>query len=379
MTAVLACFVVLGGLMFTAQTQLSMTRRSVYRTAATLVAEGGIEDALNTLSGNWNATTGGRTIYEDPGTNLSSAGTFSYTIQNLSQTKRLITSIGTGRMGQSATVVGVAEYNSGDAISLARYALLADQYVSFGGSSTVQTTPLNGHNADARTNGYISQGGSATIDGTLYAVGTISGSGYYANQPGYASVNFPDEEQLDSWESEWRTQSQSASRSYTTATMPSTITAPAYINGNVSLNGKATLTITGSGVVFIDGSLSLNSQTKITNSATLVVRDSFTCNGQAYYTIPAATLTPTEASGLWTATLVNLYGDLQLNGGGDATGIIYSARGNMRVNGGADYRGSLIAGGRIETVGSYNQYYSGNMRSNITFPVSLRLTKIVEP
>ena len=121
----------------------------------------------------------------------------------------------------------------------------------------------------------------------------------------------------------------------------------------------------------------MNAQTVITNSATLVVRDSFTCNGQSYYNIPNAALIP--PSGGFTGTLINLYGDMQLNGGGEATGIVYCARGNMRVNGGAIYRGSLIAGGYIETIGGYTQYYSGDMNSNVSFPVSLRLTKIVEP
>ncbi len=377
MTSVIASIMILGALMYAASTQLSLVRRSLQRTSSTLVAEAGIEHAMSTLTANWNASGGSGMLYEDPGVNTTSAGSFSYTISALNESKRLITATGTSPTGRSAQVVGLAEFISGDAVSLSRYALLAKAYIGFGGSSSIQTMPLNTHNADARTNGYITQGGSSAIDGTLFAVGTIAGMGYYPNQPNYAEINFPEETQIQDWEAEWRTQSQSAGRTYSASSLPASIVAPAYITGDVSLTGKKTLTITGSGFVFVQGSLNMNAQTVITNSATLVVRDSFTCNGQSYYTIPSSALIP--PSGGITGTLINLYGDMQLNGGGEATGIIYCARGNMRVNGGAIYRGSLIAGGYIETIGSYTQYYSGDMNSNVNFPINLRLTKIVEP
>ncbi|WP_395093182.1 hypothetical protein [Armatimonas sp.] len=331
-----------------------------------------------TLSNNWNATIGNDTIYEDPGTNLKLAGTFNYTINAIATSKRIIKATGTDWQGGNSTIVAQAEYISNDSASLTRYALLAKSYIGFGGNSSISTSPLNSHNADARTNGYISQGGSSSVDGTLFATGTISGSGYYLNQPGYSEIAFPTEDQLVDFETSWK----AAALLGTTYNPNSfsnnqTIAAPAYINGNITLTGNKTLTITGSGVVYVNGSVDIKAQTRITNSATFIIRDTFTCNGQAYYTIPAGALTP--SSGVFTATMISLNGDMQLNGGGDATGIVYCARGNMRVNGGAIYRGSLIAGGYIETVGTYDQIYPGTMSSNINFPIPLRLTKFAEP
>lgn len=367
-------FLYLGSLMLAASTQINQTGRHMARTRATLIAEAGIDSSLITLTNNWNATTDAGTLYEDPGTNAISAGTYACTITVVDSAHRKVVSVGTEPSGKTATLVAIV--NKEDNF-ISKFAMLANQNININGTVNVATIPVDQHSARVHSNMNISFGSNSVVDGTLSAVGSVTGgSGYYANVPGADMVPFPDAEQIADWRSKWTVEAQSSGRTYVGANIFTgsktsvTIQAPAWIEGDVSLNGAQKLTFTGDGVVWINGNLRLTANSVLTNGSLLVLNGNMSQAGQSLYQAGASTSA--------TPTLVAFTGDSDVAGGGVAQGVIYSVYGNLKVTGNSAFIGSLIAGMEIQATGTYNQYYPTNQSSRVAFLSPPHVEKLVE-
>ena len=374
MVSIMACFLIIMGLMLTASTQMNLTRRNTGKVRATLLAEAGVDASLIVLTSNWNATTSSGSLYDNPGANQLRNGDFSSVISIIDGSHRKVISTGTEFTGSTSTVVAIV--NKEDSF-ISNYAMLSNGNISINGTVDVETLPSSQHSANIHSNQNISFGSNSTVDGTLMAVGSISGgTGYFPNQPGSDTVPFPDATQINTWRTDWTIEAQSAGHSYNgTSLFPGnkaslTIQAPAYINGDVSLSNTQTLILQGPGVVWINGNVRLTAQSTLDNRALLAINGNFSQVGQSLY--------KTGSNGTDTPTLVAFTGDSDIAGGGIAQGIVYSVSGNLKVTGNSAFIGSLVAGGDITAGGTYNQYYPTNQSSRVAFISPPHVEKIVE-
>jgi hypothetical protein len=226
-------------------------------------------------------------------------------------------------------------------------------------------------------------GGSGTVDGTLISAGTVVGTGYYPSVQNATPLKFPDAATLNTMMASYKTMATAAgSTTYLASDLfrngkkTETITAPAYIVGEISMTNGQTLVLQGDDMVYVDGNLRMNGGA-VLNSSTFVVNGSFIQNGTATYAIGAT------ASGAATPSFATLNGNMQLNGGAtnQLWGIIYAMNGAINVNGDATFTGAMVSegtGAAITSTGAFNQYFPTNMASRIKIPSDAKVTQILE-
>jgi len=382
--------------------QVRTSVRGENRSNALMLAEAGIDDAVQRMQNNlsYAGTQGAAmTMFEDPGTNSRAFGNFDTTVTRLSDTQRRITSVGRTSNGTTTTVHALVNIETRPLGSFA--AIAANGNVTIGGTADIKTvdgttlgTPLppKVNLANAFANGNVSMGGSSTLDGQLQAVGSVSGTvnAVLGGVAGVPAFPFPSTATTDAWRTDW------ISRAGTAQSPPQfngnnrsrTINAPANINGNIRLNSGETLELRGPGVVYVSGSINIGAQATLINGATLVVNGTFEQQGQAVYRItpvanPTAT-NPTPSLTVYGGGATGATNTLTIAGGGAtvAMGIVYAVNGSIQVNGTSTFVGALVAGGagsQINATGTYQHLYPNNMAGERQFDWGARVVGITEP
>jgi Tfp pilus assembly protein PilX len=249
------------------------------------------------------------------------------------------------------------------------------------------------HGAGARANGVVSQnGGSYSVDGpiavapesyaaSLAALGTSPNcyGGAVTNMGG--AMQFPDAATIATWQSTWYTQARETTPTYSTGHIVtgnfnpskgnSTLTAPAYITGDIIMDSGCNLTIqpdtaaTAPYVVYVHGNVTYtNGNGSITNKGVMIICDgiiseSSNCNYEC---------TDTTKSGL--VSLNPASNAISLAAGGTAVvGFVYAVNGGVQVSGNGNMTGAVISGqtganGGISLQGTPTIIYPGGMNAS---------------
>jgi hypothetical protein len=361
----------------TSLTQLRMSRSGQNKATGLALAEAGVDDTVDQLRkdhGFAGPVSGALTT--DTGANF---GSYNATISTTSDPYvRLVNSTGTNPDGSTQRVAALINL---DMRPLGWAAILSNGDVNVNGGALVNSNPADLHISDVIANGNISMGGSSTVDGTLVAGGTTSGQGYFPSQTGQPTYPFPDSAEQTQMKADWVTQAMAGGQ-ISGVNNSATITAPKYINGDINLSSYSTVTLNGSGVIYVNGNVKMTANSVLTNGVTLVVRGTVNQSGQSIYKItPGILPTPTLVA-IGTGASVN---DtvISLTGGSLANqqGIIYAMNGSIKVAGGSLFVGELVAGqpgAQINVTGGYTQAFPSGMASAVKFPNGASTKSIVE-
>lgn len=341
--------------------RLAATRRNISHDQALCIAEAGADYGAAKAKADSNYV-GSNTPVNFGG------GTFTVTVGSANGI-RTVTSVGRITGGTNATVkVGVAGSN-GAAMAFPNGAMVANGNISLSGQGNSYTTPSTQHQASAWANGDITLSGQAHLDGGAYAHGTVSLSGqsstYSGTQNNAPLVKFPTKAEHDAWQAQLSASAQAGTKPSGNITKNTTWASPVYINGDLTVSSKATLTITGGGVVFVNGNINLSGQTKIINSGQLVASGSISQSGQALYTISGNVNQAALISFASNSNAISITGQ----GTANPFGVVYAANGGIKVSGQGDVSGALVAAGenglgQVNINGQGGIYYPADLLKN---------------
>lgn len=363
-------------------TQVRMAARSQNRQAARTLAEAGIEDAIEYLRYDRAFTGGTGSLYSDPPDNLSRFGDYRTTVTALDARTRKIVSVGNMPNGAATSLIAIVDLPKK---KLGDVPIRASRNVDISGSAGFSTLPGSLHLADIRSNGNIRLGSGSRIDGTLFAAGTVNGPDYETGRvfaPSIASAPrtpFPTEAEMLSLKSDLRAAAQAGTH-YSGINAGATITAPAYIAGDIDLSGDEVLTITGTGVVYVTGDIRLNGQSVLRNGATLAVGGAVVqADDSVYRIVSSAAPTPT----LIAFNEPHQIPGISLSGGSPMRkqGVVVAVQGGIRFTPNAVFVGALLAGGTdgdIIGTGDLLHLFPQNMQSSLEIPDSPKITFLGE-
>lgn len=256
-------------------------------------------------------------------------------------------------------------------------AIVSNGNVRIVGSASTLTDPPTEHLANVHANRDVRITGSADIDGYVTASGTVTITGSVrclGQQNGAPQVQFPNEEQVSAWESEWRSIAMSGTHYCNitlTGSQTMTLTAPCYISGRLKAAGSATFNISGSGVVFVEGDIQLTGSSKIRNSAILVAKGTIDITGSHGYVATGSPNTVALVSLSTASSAIRITG----SGTADVQGFIYAARGGIDLTGSDVVKGAVIAWGDITKTGSSVVHYPASLNQNLqVLPGSFNLS-----
>jgi hypothetical protein len=350
---------------------MRMAARGQTKVITLTLAEAGIDYTIFALRSDiaYSGATTAISLYEDPPTNSKRLGTFTTAVTDIDTNTKKILSIGTSN-NETRRVVALVNING---MQLGSAAIVSNGPVAITGGATIDATAdasgVDLHNADVMANGNISMGGGSSVDGRLFATGTVPGSGsFLSSQGGAPAISFPDFAAKNTMRTNWINQSRATNQIIDDDDISDgmTITAPAYIDGDIDLDNRDDLTLSGSGVIYVNGRVQVGNGATLTNGVTLVVRDNFDVKG-AYSVTAGVTPTPTVV-----AFSTDPDRAIDMNGGGTAAGhgVMYAINGGVTLTGGAEFTGALIAGGTggVKCAGGYTHHFPSNMASGIYLP-----------
>ncbi len=344
--------------------RIQCSRKVVNGAEALSIAEAGAEyTILQVRQSPSYAGTGGPVDFGD--------GSFTTTVTPISGGNLLIRSVGTLDAGGSRTVEIVMS-RSAEAI-LPDGAIVSNGGVSLTGNASTHTIPSSEHQAHVRANENITMTGNSNVDGSIIAGGTVTSSpnvhcydaDYPQGQSGGPTLRFPSSTQIQSMADGWRSEAQaggSRGEINLSGKKTLTITAPIYIDGDISLSANAVLNIVGSGKVYVTGNVSVSGNGVINNAATLITAGTFTQSGNGIYRV---TGDPEKTAIVSLSTHATQA--IKLTGNADASlmGLIYAARGGIQISGNGTIRGGLVSGS------TSSQAVSANGNATIYYPASL--------
>jgi hypothetical protein len=361
----------------TSLTQLRLTRMGQNKATGLSLAEAGVDDTVDQLRKDHDfAGPVAGTLTTDTGANF---GLYNTTISTTSDPYvRLVKSTGTNSDGSTQKVAALVNL---DMRPLGWAAVLSNGDVTVSGNALVNSNPADLHISDVISNGNISMGGASVVDGTLVAGGTASGQGYYSSLVSQPTYPFPDSAEITQMKANWITQAMAGGQ-INGVHSSTTITAPKYINGDISLSSYDAVTLNGSGIIYVNGNLKMAGNTMLTNGVTLIVSGTVDQSGQSVYKItpgilPTPTLVAIGTGAAVSATVISLTGGSLAN----QQGIIYAMNGSIKVAGGSIFVGELVAGApgaQINVTGGYTQAFPSGMASAVKFPNGASTKSIVE-
>jgi hypothetical protein len=295
-------------------------------------------------------------------------------------------------------------------------AVTANGNVTIGGTADVKTVdvttlatpipPSRTSVADVFSNSNVTASGNSTVDGQLQAVGTVSGT-MRATMGGIAGVPafpFPSTATTDAWKADWITRAGSPQRPprMNGNKQLVTVTAPAYIDGDIRLNSDDILEFRPSSdpaknVIYVSGSIILGAQSTLINGVSLVVNGTFEQQGGGTYYINRAVQNLPKVGGVGYATpSLNVYGitngvpasggttTIKLVGGSANTsmGVIYAVNGDIDAAGNATYVGALAAGGaggQVKLGGGFQLLYPNDLAAERSFARGAQVSGVIEP
>lgn len=347
--------------------RLAITRRSIEHDQAQCIAEAGVDYGIAMVKADAGyAGTGGSVAYGD--------GSFTLVVSS-SGGRRVITSTGTSDEGRTATVqVGV---DSGSGMHFPNGAIVANGDVNLGGQADCFTSPSNRHQASVHANGSASLHGQAEVDGDASAHGAVTMNGqadiYGDTMSGAPLVSFPSASAHETWKNDLKAQAMAGTTKSGSVSGNVVWNTPVYVNGNLSLSSKSTLTINGGGIVYVKGSISISGQAKMYNSGILVAEGKISQSGQSQYTATGSMtkiglVSFDKNSGGSTAI------DITGQGSSVPMGLVYAAYGGIKVSGQGDVYGALVAAGAN---GAGSVQISG--QGDLYYPVDLLQTTEILP
>jgi hypothetical protein len=341
------------------------------------------------------------TLYEDPGTDKRPLGGFRVKVEKVDEKRRRVRSRAQRPDGSLLGVEVVAIVNVEETGTL-RGAIVSNGPVDLSGNATIQTAPLNDGSADVLSNSAIEVGGSTYVDGRLASMTTVNGDDSTARHSPFRFRNnqpptpFPSKATLEDWRRGYERTATAAGATRVRGRLRDSrvIVGPAYIEGDIDLNSKAVVELQPSpgtrsqdNIVYVTGNVRLSSNSRLVSRVLLVVMGNFDQNGGTY----SAPFTETPLD-RWTPALI-VYGSdpdgrsgreaIQLNGNGSGgqSGIIFAANGSVRVNGTADFTGAIIAAAPDATVranGTYKYVLPKGMSSPLPLPGKAEVESVVE-
>jgi hypothetical protein len=263
---------------------------------------------------------------------------------------------------------------SGWTIGLPDGALVANGNITMTG--TADTLTVTGtHQADAYANGNFTGTGTIHVDGYIDAAGAVTLSGgagaYWEARSGRPAFGVPSAADKMAFQQEML----AAATGPGSTTIPGdvkdsmTITAPAYVTGDIRLSGSKMVTIDGTGTVYVAGDVRLTGSSQIVNGgAVLAVAGTITQTGSTQY----------NASGnLAEVGLISFATDedaITMTGGSAAydQGIVWAVNGGINMTGGSSFRGALLAtgvgsDGLIRMTGGAAVHYIPDLVERATF------------
>ena len=346
--------------------ELRRSKKLADGATALSLAEAGVEYSLVKLrqSGSYTGT-GGNMSFD--------GGTFNTTIMTVNG-KKLIRSVGTLNTGHAKTVDVTLSAN-GEVI-FPDGAMIAKGEIQLSGQADTDTDPSTKHVAHVRSNGDISCSGQASIDGGIYAGGTVSTSGQptcVEKVSGAPQMEFPDSATITSMQQKWKSDAQAGQTVFgikLSGKKTSTYATPLYVNGDVDLSGQTKLVFSGPGPIYITGSVKVSGGCEVENSATMVAEETIDFSGQGVYRING---------GMGTCALVSLSTDsnsaIKMSGQADdiQTGIVYAVNGGIQLSGQGRVYGAIIAATDIKSSGQAHIDYPADLIKNSTaLPRKLR-------
>jgi hypothetical protein len=240
------------------------------------------------------------------------------------------------------------EPGTGWTIGLPDGALVANGSIAMTGTTDTYTITYGMHRADAFTNQSFTGVGTAQVDGWIKAAGSVSLSGgagaYWDAIAGHPTFEVPDAAERMAFQQALLAEATGPGSTTISGDVTSsmTITAPAYITGDIRLGSSRTLTIDGSGTVYVAGSITLSAQASVLNGAgVLAAAGTITQTGQTEYN---ATGDLREVGLVSFATAQKA---ITMVGGSESydQGVVWAVNGGIDMSGGASFTGALIATG----------------------------------
>ncbi|MFQ5947845.1 MAG: hypothetical protein ACE5KX_03175 [Acidimicrobiia bacterium] len=222
--------------------------------------------------------------------------------------------------------------------------------ITFSGEASTQTVPSSEHTASVYTNGDFTGGGDVSIDGGVEAAGTVDPGGasiydpaYPNGQSGVDPIEFPTSLAIELWRDSLIADAQAGGTQGTINLNGGTTTlnSPVYLDGDISLGGGATLTITGGGVVYVTGSVELSGSSSLTNDGILAIAGTFSQSGDTSYTAVGDPKDVALVSFAVDPEAIVLVGQAA----GTTSGFAYAAYGGVKLSGSGVFGGALVAGG----------------------------------
>lgn len=240
--------------------------------------------------------------------------------------------------------------------------------VTLSGNAYTTSNPTSAHAAGIIANSDVDLSGSTEVDGSVATTGTVDEPShvYGSVNEGVAPLVFPTDAEVEAWRASLIAIARSTGRLFSgnKSFSNTTITAPMYVTGDLTLSN--TVTITGSGVIYATGKITLPGGALVTApSVTLASGGLMVFSGGSEYRLTS----PSPAGGL--VSFAANTKAITLSGGSEGTvqGVAFAPYGGISLSGSAAFHGSLIGrGGATGTLGKVE--LSG--AASVEFPVGLQ-------
>ena len=354
-TVLLLIMTTLGLAMFTLTTTSGRLANAGYeKVQANAAAEAGIHSLYAQIAAALDAGTT---------TPVSSIGTLTSTIGGVSRTDGsysaaiassatagLVTTYsigctGTASNGKTNSVTNATfttTSTTGGAFHFPNGSIVSNGPITIGNSHTGTVDDSSSNNASIFANGDISTGNNASVSGSVTTATSYTGKGSVSGTVTTGtSTPFPSAATLSAYQANWLSTAQSGTQYAACPATNTTITAPAYINGNLDQNLNIKPCAGANSVVYVNGNISgdiyIPGDGNSGDSVTIVCTGTFTSQNLTGVNEPYSCTIVT----LDTTTI-----DFSNSSRGTIEGVIYAANAGFDLkNPSWTFDGCLIAGG----------------------------------
>jgi cytoskeletal protein CcmA (bactofilin family) len=340
-------------------------RLNVASAQAHYLAEAGIEYAIEQLVHNWNWSPPTGPISFPP--NSASLGTFKISISSNSQTERTIQSTGTVTTGRKSVerTVTVDVQRAGFPL-IFNNALASSTDIDLTGNSRVYSS--NERKAKGNVYGHkrISLKGNVEITGSVSSAlengvtikGNVEvGEGIFAGPQYFQEIPTVEEHLRQSWEDKAKTGTiYSSGLSYSGNV--SVNLGNAYINGDLTITGNASISLADDAIVYVKGKVKITGNASIRGQGIVVAEGVIDVTGNMSHQLdqPAS------------IAFVSLSSDeSKITGNGEVAGVFFVPWGALKIAGNSYIFGAAVAY-RIDFAGNAEIKYNADlMDSNVTW------------
>uniref|UniRef100_A0A7V3YKB7 DUF7305 domain-containing protein n=1 Tax=Candidatus Caldatribacterium californiense TaxID=1454726 RepID=A0A7V3YKB7_9BACT len=340
-------------------------RLNVASVQAHYLAEAGIEYAIEQLIQNWNWSPPASPISFPP--NAAPLGTFKIFVSSNSQTKRIIQSTGTVTIGRKRVerTVTVDVQRAGFP-PIFNNALASSTDIDLTGNSRIYSS--NERKAKGNVYGHerISLKGNVEITGSVSSAlengvtikGNVKvGEGIFAGPQYFQEIPTVEESLRQSWEDKAKTGTiYSSGLSYSGNV--SVNLGNAYINGDLTITGNASISLADDAIVYVKGKVKITGNASIRGQGIIVSEGVIDVTGNMSHQLdqPAS------------IAFVSLSSDeSKITGNGEVTGVFFVPQGTLKIAGNSCIFGAAVAY-RIDFTGNAEIKYNADlMDSNVAW------------